>query len=95
MITKLRTMKTATLTKTSIQESLLNFLSQQFLVEKEDIDLDKSLVDTGIIDSMGLIEISAFLQKEYDFRITEEMMTRNNFGSVIRLVDFVIRESGQ
>ena len=88
-------MKTATLTKTSIQESLLNFLSQQFLVEKEDIDLDKSLVDTGIIDSMGLIEISAFLQKEYDFRITEEMMTRNNFGSVIRLVDFVIRESGQ
>lgn len=88
-------MKTATLTKASIQESLLNFLCQQFLVEKEDIELDKSLVDTGIIDSMGLIEISAFIQKEYDFRITEDMMTRNNFGSVIRLVDFVVRETVQ
>jgi len=88
-------METATRTKASIQESLLNFLCQQFLVEKEDIELDKSLVDTGIIDSMGLIEISAFIQKEYDFRITEDKMTRNNFGSVNRLVDFVVRETVQ
>ncbi len=86
-------MKTAVLTKESIQESLLDFLSQQFLVEKTDIELDKSLVDTGIIDSMGLIEISAYIQKEYDFKVTEDMMTRTNFGSVIRIVDFIIRES--
>lgn len=82
-------MKTMTLTKESIQVLLLDFLCRQFLVEKEDIELDKSLVDTGIIDSMGLIEISAFIQKEFGFKITEEMMTRNNFGSVIRIVDFI------
>lgn len=88
-------MKTAVLTKESIQESLLDFLSQQFLVEKTDIELDKSLVDTGIIDSMGLIEISAYIQKEYDFKVTEDMMTRANFGSVIRIVDFIIHESNR
>jgi len=85
-------MKTELLTKEAIQESFLEFLCQQFLVEKEDIELDKSLVDTGIIDSMGLIEISAYLQKEYEIKITEEKMNRNNFGSVIKIVDFVIRE---
>lgn len=85
-------MKTKVLTKESIQESFLEFLCQQFLVEREDIELEKSLVDTGIIDSMGLIEISAYLQREYDIKITEEKMNRNNFGSVIKIVDFVIRE---
>jgi len=85
-------MKAEVLSKESIQESFLEFLCQQFLVEREDIELDKSLVDTGIIDSMGLIEISAYLQREYDIKITEEKMNRNNFGSVLKIVDFVTRE---
>ena len=85
-------MKTTVLTKDTIQELLLDFLCQQFLVEKEDIELDKSLVDTGIIDSMGLIEISAYLQREYEIKITEEKMNRNNFGSVVKIVDFILRE---
>ncbi|MBV5315347.1 MAG: acyl carrier protein [Prolixibacteraceae bacterium] len=85
-------MKTTVLTKDAIQELLLDFLCQQFLVEKEDIELDKSLVDTGIIDSMGLIEISAYLQREYEIKITEEKMNRNNFGSVVKIVDFILRE---
>lgn len=85
-------MKAEVLTKESIQDSFLEFLCQQFLVEREDIELDKSLVDTGIIDSMGLIEISAYLQREYDIKITEEKMNRNNFGSVHKIVDFVTRE---
>ena len=85
-------MKTATLTTELIQKALLDFLCQQFLVEKEDIELDKSLIDTGIIDSMGLIEISAYLQREYEIKITEDKMNRNNFGSVLKIVDFVLRE---
>ncbi len=88
-------MKTATLTTELIQEALLDFLCQQFLVEIEDIELDKSLIDTGIIDSMGLIEISAYLQREYEIKITEEKMNRNNFGSVLKIVDFIQREKEQ
>jgi acyl carrier protein len=76
-------------TKESIQSQLIEFLCLQFMVEEEDIELDESLVDTGIIDSMGLIEIASYIEKKYAFKVTEEMMIRSNFGSVYKIVDFI------
>jgi len=81
------------LNKTEIQKKLIEFLCHQFMVEEEDIDLNESLVDTGIIDSMGLIEIAAYIENEYSFKVTEEMMNRVNFGSVYKIVDFITNQS--
>lgn len=82
-------MDTNTITKDQIKEELIEFLCQQFLVEQEDIILDESLIDTGIIDSMGLIEIASHIEEKYGFKTTEEQMNRNNYGSVLKLVDFI------
>lgn len=77
------------LTREQISEQLLDFICRQFLVDVEDIDMDKSLVDTGIIDSMGLIEISSFIQQNFSFVVNENEMNRKNFGSVTLIVDFI------
>ena len=82
-------METNTITKEKIQEQLLDFLCRQFFVDPEDIEIDKSLVDTGIIDSMGLIEIASYIKKTYEFTVTKENMNRQNFGSVLKIVDFI------
>lgn len=79
------------ITKDKVQSQLIEFLCRQFWVEESDIELEESLVDTGIIDSMGLIEIASFIEKQFSFKVTEEMMNRSNFGSVIKIVDFVVR----
>jgi acyl carrier protein len=84
-----QTMNTEIITKKQIKESLLSFISKQFLVDREDIEVDKSLIDTGIIDSMGLIEISSFITSTYNFKVTVDQMTRQNFGSVLLIVDFI------
>ena len=84
-----QTINTEVITKKQVRESLLDFISQQFLVDKEDIEIDKSLIDTGIIDSMGLIEISSFITKNFKFKVTVDQMTRQNFGSVLLMVDFI------
>jgi len=76
-------------TKQKIQQDLLDFLCRQFFVDLEDIEIDKSLVDTGIIDSMGLIEIASYIQKEHDFKVTNDQMNRDNFGSVLKIVEFI------
>ncbi|MCI5119847.1 MAG: acyl carrier protein, partial [Candidatus Electrothrix sp. AUS4] len=44
-----------------ITNTLLGFITRSFMVEREEIDLDKSMIDEGIIDSFGLIEIATFL----------------------------------
>lgn len=77
------------ITKEKIKSDLLDFLCEQFFVDLEDIEVDKSLVDTGIIDSMGLIEIASYIKKTYGFTVTNEHMNRQNFGSVLKLVDFI------
>lgn len=74
-----------------VKERLLDFICRQFLVDVEDIDVNKSLVDTGIIDSMGLIEIASFIEQNFNFVISEEMMNRKNFGSIMLIVAFIER----
>jgi acyl carrier protein len=81
-----------TITKEKVQEELLDFLCRQFFVDLEDIEIDKSLVDTGIIDSMGLIEITSYIKKEYEIIVSKEQMNRQNFGSVLKIVDFICKQ---
>lgn len=75
-----------------IKDKLLTFITQNFMVEKEDINIDKSMIDEGIIDSFGLIEIANFLENEFKIEITEDKMIRANFGSVNKIVTFVKKE---
>jgi acyl carrier protein len=89
MIIKNNYMETDTITKKKIKEMLLDFICRQFLVDREDVELDKSLIDTGIIDSMGLIEISTFIKQNFNFMITIDQMTRQNFGSVLLMIDYI------
>lgn len=88
-INRKNNMKTKAITKEQIQKELLSFLCRQFFVDLEDIEIDKSLVDTGIIDSMGLIEIATYIQKEYGFKVKNDQMNRENFGSVIKITNFI------
>lgn len=77
------------ITKKEIKDSLMEFICRQFLVELNEIEVDKSLIDTGIIDSMGLIEIASFIEQNFNFKVKENQMNRQNFGSVVLIVDFI------
>jgi acyl carrier protein len=72
-----------------IQEQLLDYIAETFVVEKSDIDVSRSLVQTGIIDSIGLVEIASFMEKAFLLRVGAEDMTRANFGSVAQMAAFV------
>lgn len=86
---------TVIITKDQIKEQLLDFICRQFLVDLEDIEVDKSLVDTGIIDSMGLIEITSFIEQNFNLKVNEEQMKRQNFGSVLLIVDYIDRNKNR
>lgn len=74
------------------QDVLLSFISRNFLVNKSEIDTDKSLVDMGVIDSMGLIEIASFMENQFSFKVEENHMNRENFGSVIKMVAYIKKQ---
>ena len=80
------------MTPESIREALLDFLASNFLVERQEIDLSKSLIDQGVIDSLGLTEISAYLGRTHGIKTEIAEMNQQNFGSVNHIVDFIIRK---
>ena len=55
------------------------------------IDLDTRLLDEGICDSLGLVQLVGEIEKRYPGLIIEDQeITRDNFGSmaaIIRLVE--------
>lgn len=81
-------------TEKDIEEKLMKFICSNFMVEPDEFDPDESLVDQGIIDSIGLIEISAFMEREFGIEASEEDMSRENFGSFKRMAGFIACSTG-
>lgn len=75
--------------KHKIINDLVVFIAEAFSVDQEDIEISISLVDQGIIDSMGLIEISGHLQSAYGIEVNEPDLNSRNFGSILAMADFV------
>lgn len=48
-----------------------------------------SLLEAGIIDSMSMVDLIAFLENEYSIQIDEDDMTPENFDSVDAIVEFI------
>ena len=61
------------------------------MVDREEIDVTKSLIDEGIIDSFGLVEIAIFMENEFSITVVEEDMIRPNFGSIEKMAHFISR----
>ena len=78
--------------KEVIQEMLLNFITRNFMVEREDINLENSMIDEGIIDSFGLVELATFMEAEFRMVVDDDDMIRDNFGSVLKIVDYIHRQ---
>ena len=74
-----------------IRNALLEFVTRNFNVLASEVNLDESLIDQGVIDSFGLIEITAFIEKQFGVVIEEQDMTREAFGSMNKMANFVDR----
>jgi len=52
---------------------------------------DASLLDRGIIDSTGVLEIVLFLEEQFGIKVKDSDMLPENFDTVDRMAQFVVR----
>ena len=50
---------------------------------------DESLVDAGIVDSLGIFQLMAFLEEEFAISIADDEVTPDNFRTVAAIETFV------
>jgi acyl carrier protein len=53
---------------------------------------DESLLETGTIDSTGVLEVVMFLEQTFGMKVHDREMLPENLDSVDRLVQFVLRK---
>ena len=56
---------------------------------------DTSFLESGIVDSTGMLELIMFLEGTYGIRVEPEEMVPGNLDSVNRLVDFLEKKQAQ
>ncbi|MCI5729994.1 MAG: acyl carrier protein [Eubacterium sp.] len=72
-----------------VKESILDILQE--LHEDVDFENEEQLVDDKILDSFDLVTLVAELGEEFDVEITAKDFVTENFNSVERLTNMVIR----
>jgi acyl carrier protein len=77
-----------------MQNEIRQFVIDNFLFgqRSEALTDDQSFLDSGIIDSTGVLELIAFLESRYQISIDDEELVPANLDSIGRVVDFVGRK---
>lgn len=52
-------------------------------------DDDLSFLDNGILDSLGYVNLTLFLEKTFAMKIDRKSLTRQNFDSMNKIVAYV------
>ena len=79
-----------------IRKIIREFIIDNFKIENEKGLLDEmSFLEEGIIDSIGVLELVAFLESTFQFRVEDEELIPDNLDSVEKLIDFVIVKSSK
>ena len=82
------------ISNSEIQEKIINFLKKgnPLLKDVKKIPLDKSLLEMGLIDSFALIELVGFIEKFYKIEIKDNELTKEKFGSIIKMSNLIIKK---
>jgi acyl carrier protein len=64
------------------------------LARKRGVQDKDSLLDGGIVDSMGVLELVDFIQQEFGVQVSDEELLPENFQSIQQLAAFVRSKKG-
>lgn len=66
------------------------FVRRRFpLAAAPQVDDDHPLLDSGIVDSLGILDLVTFLEKTFGIRVSDHEMNAQNFGTIASVARFV------
>ena len=79
-----------------ITTEVLNWVYEKFpLAKNNKISDNDSLLESGIVDSLGILDIVAFLEETFSIQLSDEDMVADHFETVRSIASFTyIKISG-
>jgi acyl carrier protein len=77
-----------------VQERILHFILKRFpRAKKRNLDASFPLLESGIIDSLGMLDVVSMLEEDFGIAVQDEELVRDNFQTVSHIANFVSRKS--
>lgn len=74
----------------AVKNKLTQFIFEKFpMTRKKNIGEDSALLEGGLIDSIGILEIVTFIEQEFSVKASDEDLTPENFGSIARIAALI------
>src|SRR5882724_4595266 len=79
----------------NIEDKIREFIIKNlYYTEGTNLSDDASFLAEGVIDSMGAMELVAFVESEYKIKVEMSEVVVKNFDSIRKLANFVRRKLG-
>lgn len=78
----------------SLEQEVRRFVVENFLFGEDDgsLQLEDSFLDSGVIDSTGVLELVTFLEQQYEIKIDDTELVPDNLDSISRVSSFIRRK---
>ena len=77
-----------------ISTRLKEFIVKNFYVaDAATLSEETSLLNEGIVDSTGVLEVIAFIESEFSIRVDDQETLPENLDSIAKIAGFVERKS--
>nr|VFJ75649.1 MAG: Acyl carrier protein [Candidatus Kentron sp. FW] len=78
-------------TRAEIETAVKDFIAEAFMYDRTDVSLtnDFPLFDHGIIDSMGIFRLIAFLEEKFGFAVNPEEIIMESFANIDSIASLV------
>ena len=78
-----------------LQQDMRKFVIDNFLFGEDNGKLanDDSLMEQGLIDSTGALELVTFLEGKYGIKVQDNELDPENLDSINKLVSFINRKT--
>jgi len=72
------------------------YIRDRFMIGKsaESLKDTDPLLEKGILDSTGVLELVGFLEETFSFSVEDEELVPDNLGSVENIVRYLVRKTG-
>jgi acyl carrier protein len=77
----------------TVQERVRSYLLEYFYVsDPAELTDETSLIDSGIVDSTGMLDVILFLEAEYSFHVEDDETIPENLETISRIAAYVGRK---
>ena len=70
-----------------------NYIVENFLFgDGKDLEEDTSFLENGILDSTGIMELVAFVEKSFEIKVEDEELLPENFDTISAIAEYLKRK---